>query len=121
VVSSALRLLGAAFHGMPDLTDMDLPRMTGAAVTYLRAAEPDAAADGSHPLHRILELYASAVETPSDRASSVNLFEFLALLALIRALRQRGAAADVAHAKTLLDSLRTYSTIWGQMLREEPR
>ncbi|MFN7973924.1 MAG: FHA domain-containing protein [Acidobacteriota bacterium] len=116
---AALQLLGSAYHGLPDLLDLDLRRLTGAAENYLLSIEPAAAEQDGHALGAVLQIYRDAQEVPRDEAEPVNLFEFLVLLALIRGLRTRGTEADLAMAKTLLDSLKTYSTIWGQMLREE--
>ena len=119
VVSYGLRLLGAAFHGMGGLRDLDLKQMTGAASRYLGSTLPEAIADTAHPLSQVLVVYAAAKDKPRDEATPVNLFEFLVLLALIRALRTRSEEGDIDKAKALLDSLRIYGKLWSQMLSPE--
>ena len=119
VVSLALRLLCAAYHGLTDLKDLTLRQIAKAASSYLRSAEPAGASDPAHLLNRVLMVYADARDQPRDASDPVHLFEFLTLLALIRALRTRGGVSDLLKAKALLESLKGYETVWNQMLRDE--
>ena len=71
VVANALRLLPSAFHGLSDLADLDLPRLTRAASDYLRSAEPYLSAADGHPLGLVLSLFSYASDTPRDESRPV--------------------------------------------------